>query len=139
VPKVPILFNKFNNALNHAGGAVKISAESAEQFDYEAELVIVIGKTARNVAEADAKSYILGYATGNDFTARDLQSRTSQWMVGKTLDGFGPGRALSRHRRLAAATTSRSSCGEWRGAAIIEHLGHGLRLRRAGQLYLGAT
>jgi 2-keto-4-pentenoate hydratase/2-oxohepta-3-ene-1,7-dioic acid hydratase in catechol pathway len=90
VPTVPILFNKFSNALNHHGGVIKVSAESAEKFDYEAELVIVIGKTARNVAEKDALDYVFGYATGNDFTARDLQSRTSQWMVGKTLDGSGP-------------------------------------------------
>jgi 2-keto-4-pentenoate hydratase/2-oxohepta-3-ene-1,7-dioic acid hydratase in catechol pathway len=89
VPPVPILFNKFNNALNHAGGTVKISAEHAEKFDYEAELVIVIGRTARDVPVDKAKDYILGYATGNDFTARDLQSRTSQWMIGKTLDGSG--------------------------------------------------
>jgi 2-keto-4-pentenoate hydratase/2-oxohepta-3-ene-1,7-dioic acid hydratase in catechol pathway len=90
VPAVPILFNKFSNALNHHGGVIKVSAESAEKFDYEAELVVVIGKTARNVAEKDALNYVFGYATGNDFTARDLQSRTSQWMVGKTLDGSGP-------------------------------------------------
>jgi 2-keto-4-pentenoate hydratase/2-oxohepta-3-ene-1,7-dioic acid hydratase in catechol pathway len=42
------------------------------------------------VSEADALSYVAGYATGNDFTARDLQSRSSQWMIGKTNDGFGP-------------------------------------------------
>jgi len=90
IPTVPILFNKFSNALNHHGGTIKVSAESAEKFDYEAELVVVIGKTARNVEEKDALGYVFGYATGNDFTARDLQSRTSQWMVGKTLDGSGP-------------------------------------------------
>jgi 2-keto-4-pentenoate hydratase/2-oxohepta-3-ene-1,7-dioic acid hydratase in catechol pathway len=90
VPPVPILFNKYSTALNHHGGTIKVSAENAEKFDYEAELVVVIGRTARNVAEKDALDYVLGYCTGNDFTARDLQSRTSQWMVGKTLDGSGP-------------------------------------------------
>jgi 2-keto-4-pentenoate hydratase/2-oxohepta-3-ene-1,7-dioic acid hydratase in catechol pathway len=90
VPKVPILFNKFNNALNHQGGVVAVSTIPAERFDYEAELVIVMGKKARNVSEADALSYVFGYCTGNDFTARDLQSRTSQWMVGKTCDQFAP-------------------------------------------------
>ena len=89
VPKLPILFNKYNSALNCCGGTVAVSKEKAEQFDYEAELVIVIGRTARNVSEADAPKYIFGYATGNDFTARDLQSRSSQWMLGKTLDGSG--------------------------------------------------
>src|SRR5215468_573845 len=89
VPKLPILFNKYNSALNCCGGTVAVSKEKAEQFDYEAELVVVIGRTARNVSEADAPKYIFGYATGNDFTARDLQSRSSQWMLGKTLDGSG--------------------------------------------------
>ena len=90
VPKMPILFNKFNSALNNHGGTIAVSEEDAQKFDYEAELVIVIGRTARSVSEADAGNYIFGYCTGNDFTARDLQSRSSQWMLGKTLDGSGP-------------------------------------------------
>jgi 2-keto-4-pentenoate hydratase/2-oxohepta-3-ene-1,7-dioic acid hydratase in catechol pathway len=90
VPTVPILFNKYNNALFHHGGVIKVSQVPAEKFDHEVELVIVMGKTARNVSEADALSYVFGYCTGNDFTARDLQSRTNQWMLGKTCDQFGP-------------------------------------------------
>ena len=90
VPTVPVLFNKFNNALNHHGGTIAVSEEAAEKFDYEAELVIVIGRTARNVSEADALNYVFGYCTGNDFSARDLQFLTSQWMLGKTSDGFAP-------------------------------------------------
>jgi 2-keto-4-pentenoate hydratase/2-oxohepta-3-ene-1,7-dioic acid hydratase in catechol pathway len=90
VPKQPILFNKFNTALNHHGGTIGVSEEDAQRFDYEAELVIVMGRRARNVSEADALNTIFGYATGNDFTARDLQSRSSQWMLGKSLDGSAP-------------------------------------------------
>lgn len=90
VPKLPILFNKFNTALNNHGGTIAVSEEDAQKFDYEAELVIVIGKQARNVTEVDAPKYIFGYATGNDFTARDLQSRSSQWLLGKSLDGSAP-------------------------------------------------
>jgi 2-keto-4-pentenoate hydratase/2-oxohepta-3-ene-1,7-dioic acid hydratase in catechol pathway len=90
VPKEPVLFNKFNTALNAHGGTIAVSEEDAKNFDYEAELVIVIGRSARNVSEADALNYVFGYATGNDFTARDLQSRSTQWMLGKTLDGSGP-------------------------------------------------
>jgi 2-keto-4-pentenoate hydratase/2-oxohepta-3-ene-1,7-dioic acid hydratase in catechol pathway len=89
VPKMPILFNKYNSALNCCGGTIAVSREKAEKFDYEAELVIVIGRTARNVSEADAPKYIFGYCNGNDFSARDLQTRSSQWMLGKTLDGAG--------------------------------------------------
>jgi 2-keto-4-pentenoate hydratase/2-oxohepta-3-ene-1,7-dioic acid hydratase in catechol pathway len=90
VPKQPILFNKFNNALNAHRGTIHVSQEPAEQFDYEVELVIVMGKTARKVAEADALAHVFGYCTGNDFTARDLQRVSSQWMLGKTLDGAAP-------------------------------------------------
>ena len=50
-PEVPILFNKFNSALNHHRGTINVSEENAKEFDYEAELVLVIGRTARNVPE----------------------------------------------------------------------------------------
>jgi 2-keto-4-pentenoate hydratase/2-oxohepta-3-ene-1,7-dioic acid hydratase in catechol pathway len=89
IPKMPILFNKYNNALNSHMGTVRVSSVPAQQFDYESELVVVIGKRASNVSEADALSYVFGYCNGNDFSARDLQSRSSQWMIGKTCDGFG--------------------------------------------------
>ena len=58
---MPMLFNKFNTALNNHGGTINVTEEDANQFDYEAELVIVIGRTARNVSEADAPKYIFGY------------------------------------------------------------------------------
>jgi len=91
IPKQPVLFNKFNNALYHHGGSVKLPVDAATKFDYEVELVIVIGKEAHNIPEADALSCVAGYATGNDFTARDLQFDTGgQWMIGKTPDQFAP-------------------------------------------------
>jgi 2-keto-4-pentenoate hydratase/2-oxohepta-3-ene-1,7-dioic acid hydratase in catechol pathway len=91
VPKQPVLFNKFNNALNRHNGTIKLPVEYAKKFDYEVELVIVMGKEAKVVSEADALSYVAGYCTGNDFTARDLQFETGgQWLVGKTPDQFGP-------------------------------------------------
>jgi 2-keto-4-pentenoate hydratase/2-oxohepta-3-ene-1,7-dioic acid hydratase in catechol pathway len=91
VPKEPVLFSKFNTALNAHGGTVKLPVEIATKFDYEVELVIVMGRECRRVAEADALSYVAGYATGNDFTARDLQyERGGQWIAGKTPDGFAP-------------------------------------------------
>src|SRR3977135_851976 len=58
VPKSPILFNKYNTALNCCGGEIAVSKEKGTKFDYEAELVIVIGRTARNVSETDAPNYI---------------------------------------------------------------------------------
>ncbi|GAC1332627.1 MAG: hypothetical protein NVSMB26_12540 [Beijerinckiaceae bacterium] len=90
LPPVPILFNKYNSALNSHGGTVAVSKEHARNFDYEAELVVVMGKVARDVSEADALSYVFGYCNGHDLSARELQLATSQWMVGKTGDGWGP-------------------------------------------------
>lgn len=92
LPKVPILFNKYNNTLSAHNGTIKLPPrEISYKFDYETELLVVMGKMARNVSEAEALDYVAGYAIGNDFSARDLQLETGgQWMVGKTLDGFAP-------------------------------------------------
>lgn len=92
-PSVPILFNKYNNALAAHNCMIKLPPrEVAYKFDYETELLIVMGKKARNVSETDALSYVAGYCTAQDFSARDLQLETPsvQWMIGKTLDNFGP-------------------------------------------------
>lgn len=89
IPTSPILFSKYNNAL--AAHNQKISLpKNAEKFDYEAELVIIIGKEAKNVSKEDALSYVFGYAVGNDLSARDLQFRTGQWLLGKACDNFAP-------------------------------------------------
>lgn len=86
----PVLFNKYNNTLTGHGGRIKLPTEVASEFDYETELVIVFGKEAHNVSEAEALDHVAGYCTGNDFSARDLQRLTSQAMIGKTCDGFAP-------------------------------------------------
>lgn len=89
IPQYPILFNKFNNTLTGHGHDVVLPAVS-EQVDYECELVIVIGKTAKNVAREEALDYVFGYCNVNDLSARDLQLRTPQWLLGKSCDGFSP-------------------------------------------------
>lgn len=89
IPTSPILFSKFNNALAAHNQEITLP-KNAEKFDYEAELVIVIGKEAYNVSKEDALSYIFGYTVGNDLSARDLQFRTGQWLLGKTCDHFAP-------------------------------------------------
>jgi 2-keto-4-pentenoate hydratase/2-oxohepta-3-ene-1,7-dioic acid hydratase in catechol pathway len=93
LPRVPILFNKYNNTLAAHNCTIKLPPRDvAYKFDYETELLVVMGRTARNVSEAEALGYVAGYAVGHDFSARDLQLETPsvQWMVGKTLDDFGP-------------------------------------------------
>lgn len=91
LPKQPVLFNKFSNALHPHNSKLPLPSKVATKFDYEVELVLFIGREAKNVSEAEALSYVAGYATGNDFTARDLQlERGGQWMIGKTPDHFAP-------------------------------------------------
>jgi len=89
IPAFPVLFSKFNNALAAHQDTIQISS-FATKVDYEVELVIVIGKTAKNLSEAEALSAVFGYATGNDLSERSLQFRTGQWLLGKTCDGFAP-------------------------------------------------
>lgn len=88
-PASPIIFSKFNNALAAHQQLIALPA-SAENFDYEAELVIVIGKEAYHVSPEEALSHVFGYTVGNDISARDLQFRTGQWLLGKTCDHFAP-------------------------------------------------
>lgn len=89
IPEYPILFSKFNNALAGHQEDVVISKQT-DKLDYEAELGLVIGKTAKDVSEADALDYVFGYFTANDLSARDLQMRSGQWLLGKTSDGLLP-------------------------------------------------
>lgn len=89
IPQYPILFNKFNNTIAAPGEEIPLPFNSS-QVDYEAELVIVIGKTAKRVAKSDALNYVLGYCNVNDLSARDLQFRTNQWLLGKSCDKFSP-------------------------------------------------
>jgi 2-keto-4-pentenoate hydratase/2-oxohepta-3-ene-1,7-dioic acid hydratase in catechol pathway len=88
-PSAPILFSKFNNALAAHNQAIALP-KTAVKFDYEAELVIVIGKEASRVTPETALEHVFGYTIGNDLSARDLQFRTGQWLLGKSCDSFAP-------------------------------------------------
>ncbi|MFD2922231.1 fumarylacetoacetate hydrolase family protein [Halobacillus naozhouensis] len=89
IPEVPIVFSKFSNALTGDGADIKLPVKS-QQVDYEAELAIVIGAEVSRVKEEEALSYVYGYCNANDLSARDLQMKTPQWLLGKTCDGFAP-------------------------------------------------
>lgn len=90
LPPAPVLFNKFRNALAADGDSVYLDPAYRE-YDYEAELVAIIGKPARNVSEEEALDYVFGYTCGNDLSTRDLQfARSGQWLLSKTFDGFAP-------------------------------------------------
>jgi 2-keto-4-pentenoate hydratase/2-oxohepta-3-ene-1,7-dioic acid hydratase in catechol pathway len=91
IPKEPILFSKYPTALIGHGDNIVLPPVSSE-VDYEAELVIVVGKRGRNIPESQAPAYVAGYTVGHDVSARDWQLKKDgkQWMVGKTFDTFAP-------------------------------------------------
>lgn len=85
----PEVFTKLPNTLNHHQAPIPgVSVD--HHYDYEGELVIVIGQKTRAVSEDEAQQAIFGYTIGNDFTARVPQFQTSQWILGKNMDGFAP-------------------------------------------------
>ena len=90
VPTEPILFAKFRNSIVGPAAPITVPRIAAEQVDYEAELAVVIGRTASRISVADAPRYVAGYTCANDVSARDLQSRVSQWLHGKAIDTFLP-------------------------------------------------
>jgi acylpyruvate hydrolase len=89
IPPVPTFFAKFRNSL--VGPTSPVILPAASHFiDYEGELVAVIGKRCKHVAEQEALAYVAGYTVCNDVSARDLQMQTSQWTAGKAIDTFAP-------------------------------------------------
>jgi 2-keto-4-pentenoate hydratase/2-oxohepta-3-ene-1,7-dioic acid hydratase in catechol pathway len=89
LPKAPLLFSKWPNTLIGDGDAIVLPPEATE-VDYEAELGVVIGTTAKRVGEADALDHVEGYICLNDVSARDMQFGDGQWTRGKSLDTFCP-------------------------------------------------
>lgn len=91
IPQEPILFSKYPSSLIGHEESIVLPSVS-DEVDYEAELVIVIGKSGRFISKESAMDYVAGYAVGHDVSARDWQLKKDgkQWMVGKTFDTFAP-------------------------------------------------
>jgi 2-keto-4-pentenoate hydratase/2-oxohepta-3-ene-1,7-dioic acid hydratase in catechol pathway len=91
LPKEPVVFSKFATALIGPGDAIVLPAVSRE-VDYEAELVLVVGKRGRHLTAANALEHLAGYTIGHDVSARDWQLKKDgkQWLAGKTFDTFAP-------------------------------------------------
>lgn len=90
IPAAPVIFAKFPNALAADGEQVALCPDYKE-YDYEAELVVVMGKKCRDVSADEALDYVFGYTCGDDFSTRDLQfTRGNQWILSKNFDGFAP-------------------------------------------------
>lgn len=91
VPTLATMFCKYPSSIIGPDETIRWNTELTDKVDFEAELAVVIGKTARNVAEQDAYDYIAGYTNCNDVSARDLQLETGdQWLRGKCIDTFCP-------------------------------------------------
>lgn len=120
----PEIFMKTTNAL--AGHQDTITIEDVSfHYDYEGELVIVIGKSGKNIPRDKAKEHILGYTIGNDVSARALQFRGSQWILGKSLDNFAPiGPVIVSHDEFDFdnATITTTVNGEVRQQAKLEQM-----------------
>jgi len=94
VPKYPVIFMKPSTTINHPAHAVHLPkcCVRGPEVDFEAELAVVIGRTAKNVAEDEALDYVFGYTIANDISARKWQKHSGggQWIRGKSFDGFCP-------------------------------------------------
>jgi len=90
LPRVPAFFTKAPTSIADPGATLHLDASISPQYDWEAELAIVIGKRCRDVSKADALDVVFGYTCLNDVTARDVQKEHQQWFKGKTLDDTCP-------------------------------------------------
>jgi 2-keto-4-pentenoate hydratase/2-oxohepta-3-ene-1,7-dioic acid hydratase in catechol pathway len=130
LPTAPLLFAKFPSALVGDGANITWSAALSSQVDYEAELAVVIGHPARNVAIDRALDHVLGYTCLNDVSARDLQVSDGQWTRAKSLDTFCPmGPWLVTADEVPDPGTLRLRCrvnGEVRQDASTAELVHGV-------------
>ena len=90
VPKEPIIFSKVPETVVPDKSKVRIDGKVSAAIDYEAELAVLIGKGGRGISKEKALDHVWGYTIVNDVTARDLQARYSQWLVGKSQDTFCP-------------------------------------------------
>ncbi len=91
LPTEPVIFIKATSSLAANGDVIRLPIEAPNEVDYEGELAVIIGQTARHVSEEEALDYVFGYTCGNDVSARDCQLRRDmQWARGKSFDTFCP-------------------------------------------------
>jgi 2-keto-4-pentenoate hydratase/2-oxohepta-3-ene-1,7-dioic acid hydratase in catechol pathway len=90
VPDAPIIFSKVPDCVTGPSTPILVDPRASEAIDYEAELAVVIGKGGRGISRERALDHVFGYTIVNDGTARDLQGRHKQWLIGKSQDSFCP-------------------------------------------------
>ena len=90
VPGFPIVFSKVPESVIGTGSFIEFDSSVSTAIDYEVELAVIIGKPGRGISIENALDHVWGYTIVNDVTARDLQSKYSQWLIGKSQDTFCP-------------------------------------------------
>ena len=90
VPEAPVVFSKPATAIIPTGETIPAHLDSSNSTDYEGELAVVIGHGGRGIKAAEALRHVFGYTIVNDVTARTLQHKHRQWVIGKGIDGFCP-------------------------------------------------
>jgi 2-keto-4-pentenoate hydratase/2-oxohepta-3-ene-1,7-dioic acid hydratase in catechol pathway len=153
IPVEPVLFSKFATTLIGHGDAIILPPVSRE-VDYEAELVLVVGKNGRNIPAAAALDYLAGYTIGHDVSARDWQLKKDgkQWLAGKTFDTFAPTgpvlvtadeipdpHQLGIRLRLNGQTMQESNTGQmiFTAAAIVAYISQVVTLRPGDLIFTG--
>ncbi|MHA7986281.1 fumarylacetoacetate hydrolase family protein [Rathayibacter sp. CAU 1779] len=125
-PAAPLMFLKPNTSVIGPDDAIVLPPQS-ERVEHEGELVVVIGRIAKDVSVENALDYVFGYTVGNDVTARDLQRADGQWARGKGFDTFAPlGPVIETEFDVASATIETRVNGEVRQSGRTADLIHGI-------------
>jgi 2-keto-4-pentenoate hydratase/2-oxohepta-3-ene-1,7-dioic acid hydratase in catechol pathway len=156
VPPYPVVFSKAPDAIAGPLDDVPIIKDAQGMLDYEGEMTIIIGKDVKDASEADALSYILGYTTGNDLSARNFQlpdTSGGQYCYAKSFDKFAPigpcivspslipdPQKLSYTTKVNGEVRQETSTSDmiWTVKQLIVHLSRGTTLR-AGTVIMTGT
>ena len=151
IPKTPLLFGMYANAIVGPDAPIVIPP-ATQKVDYEAELVVVIGSSARDIAPENAVNFVAGYTIGNDVSARDLQFEEKQWTRGKSIDTFAPmgpclvtrselgsGDGLAIELRLNGQTMQKSNTRNliFNVPALVSHISQTMTLEPGDVIYTG--
>lgn len=155
MPTFPVVFTKPADALAGPYDDIPIHPEAQSQLDYEGELTVIIGQDAKNVTEAEALDYVLGYTAGNDVSARNFQLPASvsgnQFSYAKSFDKFAPigpsvllARGVNPHKlkyttKVNGQTRQETGTDDmiWSIKQIIVHLSRGMTLRKGTVIMTG--
>lgn len=155
VPKYPVIFNKPADALAGPHEDIPIHPDATSMMDFEGELTVIMGRDAKNISEADALDYVLGYCAGNDVSARNFQLKEASGMqfgYAKSFDKFAPigpaiwsKKAIPDPQKLKYVTRVNGVVKQetgtddmiWSVRQIIAHLSRGTTLRKGTVIMTG--